>query len=290
VGNLTAVRNSADVLEADGKIVAVELSSSAHACTPTTAKLCLLGGRLALQVFGRNQHDAGRQGQGGAVPYSDGSGYFWLFAPQTIEVAVKVIDGTAVNGHFWVFTASLSDVEYWLIVTDTATETSRTFHNPPGQRCGLADVAALPPAVSPTDPPRLPPALLLPGPSSPVTPPAHTGPCLAGAATLCLSGGRFEVVVDWSPGDGAPLRAAAAIPVSSESGFFWYFGPQMLELGVKLIDAQALTGSYWFFYSSLTDREYQVTVRDTLTGHRTTYRNPEGRYCGDVDFDLFGED
>jgi hypothetical protein len=282
------VRSSADLVEGDGKISGAELASAAHACTPGPATLCLLGGRLSMQVFWRNQHAGGEEGRGGAVPHADDSGYFWLFAPEAIEVAVKAIDGSAVNGHFWVFTASLSDVEYWLVVTDTATGASNTFRNPPGQLCGLVDVNALPSGAGRAIVAG--PARVAPGAGSVTTAalPASTGPCVATSTTLCLHEGRFAVTADWSPGGGEPLRAAATIPVSAESGFFWFFGPQLLELGVKLLDARALTDSFWLFYSSLTDREFRLTVRDTVSGESVTYSNAEGEYCGDVDFGLFG--
>lgn len=46
------------------------------------------------------------------------------------------------TGHLWVFYGSLSDVEYFLTVTDTQTSDSKTYHNPPGEVCGRADVTA----------------------------------------------------------------------------------------------------------------------------------------------------
>jgi len=55
---------------------------------------------------------------------------------------VKVLDGTALNGHSWLFYGALSDVEYTLTVTDSLGGTQKTYHNPPGQLCGRADVTA----------------------------------------------------------------------------------------------------------------------------------------------------
>ena len=55
---------------------------------------------------------------------------------------VKILDGTTVNGHFWVFYGALSDVEYTLRVTDTMTGAVRTYTNPPGSICGRADTTA----------------------------------------------------------------------------------------------------------------------------------------------------
>ena len=40
--------------------------------------------------------------------------------PGNIEVFAKVLDGCAVNGHYWVFVGGLTDVEVELAVVDPA--------------------------------------------------------------------------------------------------------------------------------------------------------------------------
>ena len=65
-----------------------------------------------------------------ATQLTDDTGVFWFFAPSNLELMVKVLDGSGVNGHFWVFYGALSDVEYTITVTDTATGSQRTYHNP----------------------------------------------------------------------------------------------------------------------------------------------------------------
>jgi hypothetical protein len=70
------------------------------------------------------------------------TGFFWFFDPANLELAVKVLDGTAVNGHFWVFFGALTDVRYIVTVFDTRTGAVRNYSNPQGQLCGQADVAA----------------------------------------------------------------------------------------------------------------------------------------------------
>ena len=57
---------------------------------------------------------------------------------------VKVLDGSGVNGHFWVFYGALSDVEYTITVTDTATGSQRTYHNPLHHLASGADLDAFP--------------------------------------------------------------------------------------------------------------------------------------------------
>jgi hypothetical protein len=55
---------------------------------------------------------------------------------------VKVLDGTAVTGHFWVFYGALSNVEYELTVTDTATGEVNVYTNPRGRFASVGDTAA----------------------------------------------------------------------------------------------------------------------------------------------------
>lgn len=81
-----------------------------------TAQLSLLGGRFAASVTWSN---AGGAGTGQAVQVSDASGYFWFFDPSTIELTAKLIDGAAINGHFWLFVSSATDVGFTLTVVDT---------------------------------------------------------------------------------------------------------------------------------------------------------------------------
>lgn len=85
---------------------------------------------------------AGHQGVGTTVPLTSDTGAFWFFAPANVELVVKVLDGRAVNGKFWVFYGALSDVEYTLTVTDTATGVMKTYHNPAGRLASVADTSA----------------------------------------------------------------------------------------------------------------------------------------------------
>jgi len=78
------------------------------------------------------------------VPLSDNSGYFWFFDPSNIELIVKVLDGHAVNGHWWVFYGALSNVEYTIHVDWPDRGLSRTYHNPAGRMASRADTQAFP--------------------------------------------------------------------------------------------------------------------------------------------------
>ncbi len=120
---------------------AIPAEAPAGACAADADTLCLRNGRFAVEVDWRVPRD-GSEGKGRKVTATGESGYFWFFDAGNLELVVKVLDGRAVNGRFWVFYGALSDVEYWVNVTDTQTGKSRRYHNAPGSYCGRADVNA----------------------------------------------------------------------------------------------------------------------------------------------------
>ena len=73
---------------------------------------------------------------------TDNTGSFPFFDQANVELLVKLLDGQPVNGRLWLFYGALSDVEYWIDVTDTATGKVKSYHNPPGTYCGKADTRA----------------------------------------------------------------------------------------------------------------------------------------------------
>ncbi|HEX3530801.1 MAG TPA: hypothetical protein VH988_27370, partial [Thermoanaerobaculia bacterium] len=103
--------------------------------------LCLNGGRFTVAVDWTNPRD-GSAGTGHALPLTGDTGSFWFFDPRNVELDVKVLDGRAVNGHFWIFYASLSDVEFTVKVTDQETGAEKSYHNKPYTLASQADVTA----------------------------------------------------------------------------------------------------------------------------------------------------
>ena len=116
------------------------------------------------------------------------------------------------------------------------------------------------------------------------------GDCRSGQRYLCLRQKRFEVRVHWSNPDSAGDNGAgAAVPVaiSDESGLFWFFDPDNIELAVKVLDGRGVNGAFWVFFGALTDVEYWLTVEDTEGGGRRTYHNPPKTTCGQSDVAAF---
>jgi hypothetical protein len=57
-------------------------------------------------------------------------------------VFVKVLNGRAINGHFWVFYGGLTDLEYTITVRDTATGQVPNYFKAGGSADGGFDVLA----------------------------------------------------------------------------------------------------------------------------------------------------
>ena len=99
--------------------------------------------------------------------------------------------------------------------------------------------------------------------------------CEPEETALCLNGGRYRVEVSWriAAGDTGPGHA---VPLTGDSGAFWFFGPDNLELMVKVLDGCPVNGRVWIFAAGLTNVEVELRVTDTETLEVLTYRNPQG--------------
>jgi hypothetical protein len=100
-------------------------------CLPESDVLCLNQDRFAVRV--QWQDFQGGSGVGQAVPFRDDTGLFWFFHPENVELTVKVLDACGPFGHFWVFIASGSTVEYEIRVTDTVDDETAIYRNALGQ-------------------------------------------------------------------------------------------------------------------------------------------------------------
>ncbi len=98
------------------------------------------------------------------------------------------------------------------------------------------------------------------------------------ATTLCLLGKRFKVEAEWRDFDdnrglGNPVQ------LTSDTGYFWFFGPDNVELAIKVLDGQGVNDHFWVFYGALSNVEFTLTVTDTETGNTQVYFNPAGQFA-----------
>lgn len=142
--NVTALALDADtlILYAGGTsgVFALPIDEAPQSCASSATQLCLGGGRFRAEISWTSSD--GTPNSGSAFRLTPDAGAFWFFSPGNLELAIKVVDGRAVDGHFWVFGGQLTNVEYTLTITDTTTGAIWTHHNPPGLLASFADTAA----------------------------------------------------------------------------------------------------------------------------------------------------
>ena len=96
-------------------------------CQPDANTLCLNNGRFRVVAdwtdFEMNEGDAT------AEQINDGSGEFWFFNPDNVELLVKVLDGCDQFGHFWFFAGGLTNVELTIEVTDLVADETLEYDN-----------------------------------------------------------------------------------------------------------------------------------------------------------------
>ncbi len=102
---------------------------------------------------------------------------------------------------------------------------------------------------------------------------APVGTCTADANTLCL-GGRFKVTVAWVTSSATGMGTTVPLPSNPDSGLFYFFAPNSIEMLIKVLNACSLTNSYWIFFAATTDVQFTVTVADVTTGKSKVYFNP----------------
>ena len=100
--------------------------------------------------------------------------------------------------------------------------------------------------------------------------------CVATSQILCLNNARFSVTAtSQTTPEGASIPATA-VPMTSDTGYFWFFGPTNIELVTKVLTGCVVNGNYWVFAGGLTDVGVELTVTDTLTGAVKAYSNNAG--------------
>jgi ELWxxDGT repeat protein len=292
---------------------ALPLGGGAAGCQASATALCLAGGRFKVEAFWRDFQ--GRSGAGQAVPLTGDTGYFWFFGPDNVEVIVKVLDGRPLDGHFWVFYGALSSVEYSLTVTDSQTGHTRRYFNPLGQLASVGDTHAFgdlgagsvgaPATGGPLPRSSAASGAVPPGDSRAVAGFLETGTAKAARVSapiaereipsnscqprprrLCLGGGRFAVEAAWTDFSGRS-GAGMAVPLTADTGYFWFFGPDNVETVLKVLDGRPVNGHFWVFYGALSNVQYTLTVTDTVTGTVKTYTNPSGQFASVADTSAF---
>ena len=116
--------------------------SSLSFANATGSQLALMSNRFGMTLTARDPR-TGKAGSGVTLAKNDESGFYTLPAltgdQNNVEVFVKVVNATSLDGHYWIFFGGLTDFEYTLTVVDTRTGKLRNYTKPAGSACGGFD-------------------------------------------------------------------------------------------------------------------------------------------------------
>lgn len=101
------------------------------------------------------------------------------------------------------------------------------------------------------------------------------GTCTEDVNTGCLADGRFEVTAQWETTQGTS-GAGNFSSLTPDTGTFWFFDEDNVEMVVKVLDACDPFNAFWVFAGGLTNVEVEVLIVDRETGLARTYFNPQG--------------
>jgi plastocyanin len=114
--------------------------------------------------------------------------------------------------------------------------------------------------------------------------------CTSDTNSLCLAGGsgtagRFRIRVTWTNFAGESGQGVA-LEYTADSGFFYFFQPEVLELLVKIVNGCGLNDAYWFFNAAASNVGLVYTVTDLQTCETRTVTNPVGVFAsgGNINF------
>ncbi|MEM9556663.1 MAG: hypothetical protein AAGC60_20555 [Acidobacteriota bacterium] len=215
----------------------------------------------------------GSTGTGRAALRTDDTGTYWFFGPENLELMVKVLDGRGVNNHWWVFYGATTNVEFTLTVTDRVTGAQSLYFNPLGTFASFGDTTAFE-AIYPAG------VAAGGGSTNPGIAPGEPTP------QLLLGGGRFRATVTWRDFDG-DSGGGLAVPLADDTGAFWFFDDENLELMVKVLDGRPINGRFWVFFGSLSNVAFNLEIEDLETGTIRRYDNPLGTFASVGDVEAF---
>ena len=67
------------------------------------------------------------------------------------------------------------------------------------------------------------------------------------------------------------------IPLTTDTGYFWFFGPSNVEVVIKVLAACPINRHFWVYAGGLTDVKVDLTLTDYETNTIKTYSNPLGK-------------
>ena len=107
-------------------------------CTENANTMCLVNGRYRVTSYWQNQYAGGVQANLQKTKLTDTTGAFWITNSSTYEYLIRINTATD-NGRAWVAIPTFTDVEFFLVVTDTINGQTKQYHSSPGNRTLIYD-------------------------------------------------------------------------------------------------------------------------------------------------------
>ena len=99
-----------------------------YPCAETEDSDCMADGRFTVRASYRHPGAAGSEpARIRDVYLGDTATLFYFFSADNPELLVKVLDGCALNGHYWVFGSAATDREYEVTIADAVGGGSRSY-------------------------------------------------------------------------------------------------------------------------------------------------------------------
>ncbi len=242
----------------------------------------MLNSRFYVQVRYKNQFDNGKEGKLlGRSLFSTAlseSAVFTFGDEKVIELLVRISDARPFDNHIHVFLGGLSDVEFFVVVTDSLSGIVHEYHKPANQLVGVIDRSTYPASTA---------GLRGGFDSLKVAPNAES-------STIRLLNNRFEVRMRYRnpfttpAGEGyMNARSIASSPTTETAVFFFDENVGSGEWMVRFSDARPFVDRIDLFHGGLSDVEFTIEVLDTQTGQRKEYHKPPFVLLGQVDRDTY---
>ena len=136
--SFTSIIPATTIFQLDDISLVVSDTTPAASCTEDARTMCLLNGRYRVTSYWKNQYSGGAEANLSKTKLTDATGAFWNADANTYEYIIRINTATN-NGKAWVAISTLTDVEFFMVVTDTKTGQSNQYHSAAGNRTLIYD-------------------------------------------------------------------------------------------------------------------------------------------------------
>ena len=252
----------------------------------SSTNLALLQGRFRVQVRYRNQfsnpvEEGLLTGRSLFSSTNADTAIFWFNTPVIPELMVRVSDARPFDNHYHIYYGGLSDVEFFISVTDTTTGKVVEYHKDANSLQGELDRESFPATPLPVTLQDGIDALM----ERAVMPNADT-------STLTMLG-RYQVRMSYRNQFAVPattgflLGRSIASSSNNDTAIFYFENPESVEWMVRFTDTRPFANRIDFYHGGLSDVQFEIEVTDTQTGLQRAYPIAPFSLLGKVDRESF---